>query len=240
MNNITIVKNSAGNGVGWLSQGFAYFRAKPASWVGAYLITFGITLAISLVPILGSIASSFISVFFTAGMMLGCQAQANGEEFKVDYVFQAFDKKYSALIFLPLIYIGLLLAIIIPVAILMVLLIGFSGAEMGRNNIESNPLLALLFGLVILAFTLPLAMGAWLAPALVVLRGFKPWEAFKTSFMGCLRNISPALVYGLLVLFWAILASIPFLLGWLILLPILVTTTFAAYQNIFKTENNLV
>jgi len=214
MNSITIVKNSAGNGVDWLSQGFGYFRAKPMSWVGAYLISFGITLAISLVPVLGSIASTFISIFLTGGLMLGCQAQADGEEFKIDYLFQAFKKDYMALVFLPLIYMGLLLAVVLPLALILIGLILGTGNDLPLGSAqEPNPLISILMFLVLMAVIIPVSMGAWFAPALVALRGFKPWDAFKTSFMGCLGNILPALIYGLLILFWGILATIPFLLG---------------------------
>lgn len=240
MTDITIVKNGAGNGVNWLKEGFGYFRAKPFSWIGAYLITLGITLAINLVPGVGSIGSMFISVFLSGGLMLGCQAQSEGEEFKVDYLFQAFAKEYLPLIFLPLIYVGLVLLLLIPVALIVIGLMAGTGMAMETSSVESNPLLVLLVLLLILALVLPISMGTWFAPALVVLRGLKPWNAFKTSFMGCLGNIFPALVYGLLILAFAILATIPLLLGWLILSPVLVTSTFAAYQNIFKTENNLV
>lgn len=240
MSEIIIVKNQAANGALWLKQGFGYFRAKPWSWIGAYLITIGITLAINLVPGVGSIASMFISMFLTGGLMLGCQAQSQGEAFSVDYLFQAFKKEYLPLIFLPLIYIGLVLVLLIPFVLIMVGLMASTGIAMEPSAVESNPMLVLLVFLLILALVLPISMGTWFAPALVVLAGLKPWDAFKTSFMGCLGNIMPALIYGLLVLFWGILATIPLLLGWLILCPVLITTTFAAYQNIFKTENNLV
>lgn len=240
MDNIYIKKNVAGNGVNWLGEGFGYFRAKPMSWIGAYLIMFGISLAVSFVPAVGSIGSMFISVFLSGGLMLGCQAQSVGKEFKIDYLFQAFNKEHLPLIFLPLIYVGLVLVLLIPFVIIMAVLMAAADVAIEVNTLESNPMLALLALLLILALVLPISMGTWFAPALVVLRGLRPWDAFKTSFMGCLGNILPALVYGLFVLFWGILASIPLLLGWIILSPVLVTSTFAAYQNIFKTENNLV
>lgn len=240
MDRIYIMKNHAGNGVSWLGEGFGYFRAKPMSWIGAYLIMFGITFAVSVVPGVGSIISMFLSVFLSGGLMLGCQAQSKGEEFKVDYLFQAFKKEYFPLIFLPLIYVGLVLVLLIPFVIIMAVLMSAADVAFEMSTLESNPLLALLAFLLILALVLPISMGTWFAPALVVLGGLKPWDAFKISFMGCLGNILPALVYGLFVLFWGILASIPLLLGWLVLSPVLIASTFAAYQNIFKTENNFV
>ena len=62
-------------------------------------------------------------------------------------------------------------------------------------------------------------MAFWFAPALVALRGDEPIAAMKASFDACLRNMWPMLVYSLLGLVFAIVASIPFALGWLVLAP---------------------
>ena len=71
-------------------------------------------------------------------------------------------------------------------------------------------LLAVLLGLLL---GMPLMMAFWFAPALVVLRNDEPLAAMKASFDACLRNMLPMLVYGLLGLVFAIVASIPFGLG---------------------------
>ncbi len=76
-------------------------------------------------------------------------------------------------------------------------------------------------------------MAIWFAPALVVLRGDEPFAAMKTSFNACLRNVVPFLVYGLVGLLLAILATIPLGLGWFVLAPVYAASIYAGYKDIF-------
>jgi uncharacterized membrane protein len=57
--------------------------------------------------------------------------------------------------------------------------------------------------------------------------------ALKESFVGCLRNILPFLVYSIVVLVLGIVASIPLGLGWLVLGPVLIASVYTAYRDIF-------
>lgn len=84
------------------------------------------------------------------------------------------------------------------------------------------------------ALGLPLAMAQWFAPLLVALYDVPPWQAFKTSFRACLRNILPFLIYGVFALLMAIVASLPFMLGWLILAPVLTCSVYTAHKEIFQ------
>jgi len=58
-------------------------------------------------------------------------------------------------------------------------------------------------------------------------------EAMKQSFTGCLRNIVPFLVYGIIGFLLAIVASIPLGLGWLVLAPVLAASIYTGYRNIY-------
>ncbi len=49
------------------------------------------------------------------------------------------------------------------------------------------------------------------------------------------RNLMPLTVYGLLLLPFAILASLPMMLGWLILLPVIIASMYAAYRDLFPS-----
>jgi uncharacterized membrane protein len=91
----------------------------------------------------------------------------------------------------------------------------------------------LLIGLVLLALLVPVAMATWFSPALATLNGVPPVEAMKASFRGCLRNLVPFIVYGIVLLILAMLASIPFGLGWLLLVPVVAGSVYAGYKDIF-------
>jgi uncharacterized membrane protein len=92
-------------------------------------------------------------------------------------------------------------------------------------------LLALLVGLVL---TVPLAMAVWFAPALVVFRNVVPLDAMKSSFNVCLKNLVPFLVYGVILFVLAVVAAIPFGLGFLVLMPVLIGAQYASYVDLYE------
>jgi uncharacterized membrane protein len=97
--------------------------------------------------------------------------------------------------------------------------------------------LAILVGLLVfLLLYLPLVMAVWFAPALVVLRGVEPLQAMRLSFNGCLRNIVPFLLYGLVGIGLAIVATIPLLLGWLVLGPVTIASLYTSYCDIYEDQ----
>jgi uncharacterized membrane protein len=90
--------------------------------------------------------------------------------------------------------------------------------------------------LVALALLVPLLMAYWFAPALVVLRNMTAMEAMKLSFVGCLRNIWPFLVFGVIAFVLTMIAMIPFGLGMLVLVPVLNASIYLGYKDIFPAE----
>ena len=83
----------------------------------------------------------------------------------------------------------------------------------------------------------PLIMAYWFAPTLVVFRGDGPLAAMKSSFAASMRNIPPFLVYSLLGLVFAIIATIPFGLGWIVLAPVYAATLYPSYKESLATRN---
>jgi uncharacterized membrane protein len=57
----------------------------------------------------------------------------------------------------------------------------------------------------------------------------------QESFTGCLRNIVPFLVYGVVMLALSLIASIPLGLGWLVLGPVLAASLYTSYKDIYLT-----
>ena len=103
-----------------------------------------------------------------------------------------------------------------------------------------DPTVAAVFGLLhtalipgaLLAFALFL-MAWWFAVPLVALNGAKPLDALKASFAASWANVGALLVYGLIFLVLAILASIPMGLGWLVLAPVATGASFASWREVF-------
>jgi uncharacterized membrane protein len=66
-----------------------------------------------------------------------------------------------------------------------------------------------------------------------------PLPAMKVSLRAFLRNMIPLTAYGLLLLPFAILASLPMMLGWLVLLPVIITSLYAIYRDLFPMEGDV-
>jgi uncharacterized membrane protein len=91
-------------------------------------------------------------------------------------------------------------------------------------------LMALLIGAALLV---PLLMALWFAPALVYFHNETPVDALKISFIACLKNWLPFLLYGVLMLIVFVIASIPFMLGFLVAGPLAIISGYTSYRAVF-------
>ena len=224
----------AGRGVAWTSDGWALFRQAPLPWVGLSLVGIVIFIVLAFVPLVGQLATWLLSIVFGGGIMLGCRALDRGQELTVGHLFAGFQSHLSPLLVIGAIYLGAMLLLVLIASLVGggALIAGvWGGADPGAAT--GTFLLAILVFLLLLV---PVAMAVWFAPGLATLNDLAPVEAMKLSFAGCLRNIVPFLVYGILLFVLAILASIPFGLGWLVVLPIMAGSVYAAYKDIFLTH----
>jgi uncharacterized membrane protein len=87
--------------------------------------------------------------------------------------------------------------------------------------------------LISLALFIPVNMAMWFASALVILQDQSAPRAIAESFRGCLKNIVPFLIYGVILFVLAMLAAIPAGLGWLVLAPVVLCSVYAAYLDIY-------
>jgi uncharacterized membrane protein len=79
-------------------------------------------------------------------------------------------------------------------------------------------------------------MATQFAPMLVIFGKMMPVPAMKTSLRAFLRNIVPLTVYGAMLLPFALLASLPMMLGWLVLMPIVIASMYATYRDLFPMQ----
>jgi len=224
---------AAGQGWAWIVDGFNLFKRYPGLWIGIGILLFVILIVLAIIPVLGMLATWLIMPVFTGGLMLGCQSIQRDGPLEVAHLFAGFKSQTRSLLIVGALGLGGMIVVMVPV-----LLITGGGAFFGATRgdaagvamVGGSFVLALLVGL---ALSLPLYMALWFAPALVALRGVAPVAAVKLSFMGCLRNIVPFLIYGLAMLVLGIAATIPLALGWLVLGPVLIASVYAAYRDIY-------
>jgi len=235
-----------GRGADWWGEAWRLFTPAAGVWVLIGLILIAINVGASFVPVVGALATQVLYPVFFGGLMLGCRALDRGNPLTVAHLFGGFTQRAGPLVIVGLIYAGLALVITLIVVGMMIALFGVSIFGMLTGALSAsqtgvaleNVVLAVLLGfLFFLLLLLPLVMAIWFAPALIMLGGLTPGAAMMASFNGCLRNVVPFLVYGLIGIVLAIVASIPFGLGWLILGPVAITSVYASYCDIFEDRD---
>ncbi len=226
----------AGNGWTWIAEGWGLFKHQPGVWIGIVVVLLVISVIAAFIPVIGSIGMMVLFPVFTAGIMMGCRAIDEGGDLQFSHLFAGFRERLGTLAAVGAIYLVATMVIALVVGIVT----GVGMVAMMSGGGANDPAAAagaltsiLLASLVMLALMLPVIMAVWFAPQLVVFNERGALDAMKESFSGCLRNIVPFLVYGLVALVLAILASIPVGLGWLLLGPVLIGSLYASYRDIY-------
>jgi len=234
---------AAGRGWGWITDGFGYFSSAWLVWIGVVLIWAIISIVLSLIPII-SLLTTLLSAIFMGGVMMGCRAQDDGDGLRIGHLFAGFQQRFAPLLGLGGFY---LLGVILIGFVFMGVMMGTGGmealeaieeAETAGGQIDPEVLgSGLLIGaLVAMLLFIPLIMAFWFAPALVALHKVGVVRSMRLSFQGCVRNIVPFLLYGVILIVLGLVASIPLMLGWLVLSPVVIASIYAAYQDIFLYE----
>jgi uncharacterized membrane protein len=221
----------------WIKQGYALFIKAPLLWIVLLFICVIAAVVLSSVPVVGEPLVSLLMPAILVGLMAGCRALSQDEELELAHLFSGFKQHTSQLVTLG--GISLVGQFLIFGAMMMVGGATLVGILMsGQPDTDPNVLMqavagagfAVLLGIVLFGL---LMMAMQFAPMLVFFNNVPPVQAMKLSLRAFLHNIGPMLVYGITFLFLAILASLPMMLGWLVLLPLVFTSLYASYCDIF-------
>ena len=230
----------AGAGWDWIALGWKAFTAAPMMWILSVVALFVVAIVMALSPIFGELAFQVLEAVISGGIMAACRSLERGGEFEIEHLLAGFSKRFASLVIVGLIFmVGWLVLILIMLMFVGMALLGaFMSGDPGAVSaaLMGSAISFLLGSLVVLALMVPLMMAYWFAPALVMIHDMPPVEAMKASFFGCLRNIVPFLVYGLVMFVAAIFAAIPFGLGFLVWVPVAFASTYVAYRQIFTDD----
>lgn len=233
----------AGMGWQWIADGFTLFRKNPLIWIVLCIILLLFAVAMAAIPMLGQFVFTLLSPVLLAGLMTGCKALEQGEELEIAHLFAGFQKNPTPLITIGGVYlVGQVLiigvAMLIGGSVMLDLLMG--GKEFDRALLMSMMGSIMFAMLVAMALSIPLMMATWFAPLLVIFDDMPALAAMRLSFFACLKNFMPFLVYGIMLLVLAVVAAIPFGLGFLVLVPTLFASIYASYKNIFARTTEVV
>ena len=234
----------AGNFVGWITSAWALFMQSPVIWIVNAVIFMVIMVVLQLVPIIGGIIGALLAPVMIGSLMLGCRAQEDGRALEVGDLFTAFQGKVAPLVIVGALNLAASLAVAIVLGIVVAIVVGASGAMgmlaggadamaglIGTLGIAAV-LLALLFFVLMLLFF----MAFWYAGPLVALQDVSPINAIGMSFKACIKNIVPFILYSIACVILFVLGALPLFLGLLVVVPLLLISTYTSFKDIFITE----
>jgi len=229
-----------GAGWDWIAGGWKLFVRAPVMWIAAMVLIFIAFIAIGIVPILGGIAVQLLQPVVAAGLIVASQSLERGGNFELDHLFAGFKKNFGNLAIVGLLFMlgGIVIFLIFLAIVAMTVGTAFltGNVEQIYSTIAAS-VLTILFGLlVMLALLVPLMAAYWFAPALVILHDMQPMAAMRASFFACFRNFIAFIVYGFIVLVLGFIAMIPFGLGYLVLIPVVMASVYVAYRQIFTED----
>ena len=229
----------AGRGLTWWTDAWALFTKNAAIWIVQGLILLVILIVLGFIPLIGLIATSLLVPILAGGWMMAANKVEGGGTLEVADLFGAFKgDKLTPLTVLGALFLAMMVAIFVVIGVL-----GFGGALGMVTGGASHSMKGMMAGMGVglLAVLAGLLLGVlatmamWFAVPLVALRGVAPVDALRQSFAASAKNVVPFLVWGVIYFVAAIIASIPFGLGWIVLGPVLMLTAYVSYKDVFGT-----
>jgi hypothetical protein len=214
---------------------------------------------VNVIPVIGTIATTLCIPAFSVSLMNACRSIERGTPLGPQLLFSGFASNLRALLTLGAIYLAAVVAILGISALaddgaLMAMML--AGQKPDAETVSSGSLLlATEIALVLLC---PLIMAYWYAPVLAGWHGLSPAKALFFSFVACLRNWRPFLVYSLAIGVVATLvpgivlgvlaallpsgASLVLVLMMVLLILVLAPTLFASfyvsYRDVFVSADD--
>ena len=225
-----------GRGWGWIADGARIFGRSIGLWIATAVLAFIIFVVVSLIPIINIFLPSMLFPLFGAGFMIAAHRLAHGGEMEIGDLFAGFKRRPGALMGVGLVY--LVGSLIVFGAVFAVALGGgayvsmMTGDPQAMESLVMSPVFWISM-LVAMGLMLPLIALTWFSPALIAVHDVPFGRALMWSMSGCFKNFLPFLLYGIIMGVFLFAAAIPLMLGWLVAVPILITSIYAGYRDIY-------
>lgn len=217
--------------IDWLEAGWQVFMRAPGLWMGMTLLVGVSAVVVQWLPFLGALLVCVAAPAVFAGLLIGCQSLAEGQPLRIEHLVAGLERFAVELLLLGALYTLGVLAVIGVTALA-------GGAGLASLVMANHGLAGLTFGsvffvgLIHVLLMLLLFAAIWLAPALVVFDRLAPLAALQASFRLSMRNKGAVGCFGLVVYALSLLAAMPAGLGFLVLMPVVVGATRAAWRDL--------
>ncbi len=238
----------------WIAGGFAIFRRNPpmlSLLVFAYWFT---VLFLNVLPVIGALAASLVIPGMAVGLMQAARNLERGQPVGLQTLYGGLRENTRTLLILGALYLCATLGVLTISTLvdggdLFRYMLASSRAE--RIAVEDADFV--LPALVVMALLLPIMMAYWFAPVLAAWHRLPVGKSLFFSFMACLMNWRPFLIYSLGILLIAgvlpgillgiLLVVLPGAAGMatglvmlpmgLIIAPVVFASFYASYRDIF-------
>ncbi len=221
-------------GPAWLASGWKLMRGAPSVWIGLSAGWMLITLALVLVPVIGGVAANLLQPVFFAGFALAARKQAGGGAIEMGDLFSGFRLPLK-----PLLNLGAILLVAEIAIFFLMSLLGLPGVGDGGEVVTVTDYVQLLRGkewiLVVGLVLTALVKGAlWFAPALLAFHTLSTAHAVRWSVFAALSNAGAMVAYGIILTVAFLVAVLPWGLGLIVVVPVMVASTYTGYAEAFE------
>ncbi|MDX1609924.1 MAG: BPSS1780 family membrane protein [Halofilum sp. (in: g-proteobacteria)] len=245
---VSTVRVAAGRGVGWVGEGWRTFAASPGMWLVLTLVWILLNVALQAVPFVGTLVAWFLAPTLAGGLLLAAGDVRRGRQPDLECLFRPLVDAgtRNPMLILGALFLG---ANLLATAAAFTAFVTGAGGAMLRQHGGALPMdpaqvdpsvlfaiggIFLLIGLLLLALLLLVTLLFFFAIPLVAFERMQPGAAIGLGLRGLLRNWAPLTLLGLLYIPLSLVATLPLLLGWLVLIPMTFGTWHAAYLDVFR------
>ena len=225
---LMIQRSPAAHGTVWMRTAWNIFRKTPRVWVLLFAMFLLSQIILAAIPLLGNFVSTLMAPLLFAGLM-----QAATEEFPAPKnLLAGLYRNSNQLIGLG----GMLMVAEFLCGIGAASLAGVDWRPfMGLGGPPEEKMLMVWMLYFFLLYS-PFWVISWLAPPLIYFQGISAIAALQWSATAILYNIPALAVYGVWVMAHILLAGLTFGITLLISGPVLVISTYVAYQDLFREK----
>lgn len=250
MTTTTIHAWGARRGTHWLGGAWRLFIAAPGMWIVLSIVFLLIFIVLNLVPVIGVLVALTLVPALSGGVLLAARDASAGRPLDLGRLFEPLvtERVRGDIVILGLLYTGACIAAMMASLVVLVVTAGLSALDPGllTGHGEIDPGSAASIGVgALFAVMIWCALGLvvvaifFYAIPLVVLAALPPIQAISLGMRGLLRNALPLLVLGLIWTVLALLATLPLMLGWLVLGPITWAAWYVSYRDIFEPTDGI-
>jgi uncharacterized membrane protein len=227
----------AGAALGWYGEAWRLYKLAPGPFTLLWVVFAVIIVVLSLVPFLGGLVTTLLTPVFVGGALIAFRSADRGAPVRVGDLFAAFaGRNVGSLVLIGLLQLVATFAVVMITGLLVAVMVGSNVALSGpaaRNALGPMLVAAVVTGVIMSLLLVPVINACWLASGLTTLHDLPALDALRLGFRGTFRNLLPLVMWVLVTIGLALVASLPLLLGWLVVGPMVLGSVYAQYREVF-------